>query len=458
MQSFSRDPEVDRSLRHSLKDAGAFAVMAGFGETYVSAFALFLRASTVQIGWLASIPPLLASIAQLLSAWLGRNPGRRKTIILAGSALQGIAWIPLLLLPLLFSEWALPLLIVCTLICQSGAHLAAPQWSSLMGDLVPTRRRGRFFGVRTRLMTALTFFSLLAGGLILDTASRLDKTVFGFVLLFGIAALARFVSVYHLSKMTDPPVSHPSDLDFRFTKGWMYRLSNSNAVRFSAFFALVQFAVAVSSPFFTVFMLRDLQFTYLEFTINTAMAILVQFLTMAQWGRIGDVFGNRRILAVAGVVICILPSLWLVSQNFWYLLAIQAVSGFAWAGFSLAASNFVYDLIGPQHRATYLSVHNVLAGIGIFCGASLGGYLGSVIPVEIEISGTVYSWLSPLCGLFIVSSVLRALVMLILLPKLREVRVVRPISYGQLVFRVTRVNALAGVVFDIVGTRRRRDR
>jgi hypothetical protein len=48
--------------------------------------------------------------------------------------------------------------------------------------------------------------------------------------------------------------------------------------------------------------------------------------------------------------------------------------------------------------------------------------------------------------------------MLILLPKLREVRVVRPISYGQLVFRVTRVNALAGVVFDIVGTRRRRDR
>jgi MFS family permease len=457
MQSFSRDPEVDRSLRHSLKDAGAFAVMAGFGETYVSAFALFLRASTVQIGWLASIPPLLASIAQLLSAWLGRNPGRRQTIILAGSALQGVAWIPLLILPLVFTEWSLPLLIVCALICQSGAHLAAPQWSSLMGDLVPTRRRGRFFGVRTRLMTALTFFSLLAGGIILDVASRLEQTVIGFVLLFGIASLARFVSVYHLSKMSDPPVSHAVNLDLRFTQGWMHRLSNSNAVRFSAFFALVQFAVAVSSPFFTVFMLRDLHFTYLEFTINTAMAILVQFLTMAQWGRIGDVFGNRRILAVAGVVICILPSLWLVSQNFWYLLAIQAVSGFAWAGFSLAASNFVYDLIGPQHRATYLSVHNVLAGIGVFCGASLGGYLGSVIPVEIELFGTVYSWLSPLCGLFVVSSLLRALVMLILLPKLREVRTVRPISYGQLVFRVIRVNALAGVVFDIVGTRRRRD-
>ncbi len=457
MQSFSRDPVVDRSLQHSLKDAGAFAVMAGFGETYVSAFALFLRASTAQIGWLASIPPLLASIAQLLSAWLGRSPGRRKKIIIAGSALQAVAWIPLLVLPLIFSEWALPLLILCALICQAGAHLAAPQWSSLMGDLVPTRRRGRFFGVRTRLMTALTFLSLLAAGIILDQFSQRDQTVMGFALMFGIASLARFISVYHLGRMTDPPVSHPLNPDLRFTHGWLQRLRTSNAVRFSAFFALVQFAVAVSSPFFTVFMLRDLHFTYLEFTINTAMAILVQFLTMAQWGRIGDIFGNRRILAVAGVVICILPSLWLLSSNFWYLLMIQAVSGFAWAGFSLAASNFVYDLIGPQHRATYLSVHNVLAGIGIFCGASLGGYLGSVMPVEIEIFGTVYSWLSPLCGLFVVSSILRALVMLILLPKLREVRTVRPISYRQLVFRVMRVNALAGVVFDIVGTRRRRE-
>ena len=34
------------SLRHSLKDAAAYAVMMGIGETYLSAFALFLKAST----------------------------------------------------------------------------------------------------------------------------------------------------------------------------------------------------------------------------------------------------------------------------------------------------------------------------------------------------------------------------------------------------------------------------
>ena len=140
---FSRDPRTDRSLKHSLKDAAAFAVMTGSGETYFSAFALFLKASTPQIGLLASLPPLLASFVQLLSAWLGRLTGHRRRIILAGAAIQATSLVPLALLPLFFPSAAVPLLITCVVIYHSGANLVTPQWSSLMGDLVPERRRGR---------------------------------------------------------------------------------------------------------------------------------------------------------------------------------------------------------------------------------------------------------------------------------------------------------------------------
>jgi hypothetical protein len=41
------------------------------------------------------------------------------------------------------------------------------------------------------------------------------------------------------------------------------------------------------------------------------------------------------------------------------------------------------------------------------------------------------------------------------LPKLQEVRQVRPLSISALVFRVTRVHALSGLMFDIVGARGR---
>lgn len=42
----------------------------------------------------------------------------------------------------------------------------------------------------------------------------------------------------------------------------------------------MQLSVAIAAPFFVVYMLRDLHFTYLEFTINTAMSILIQFLAL----------------------------------------------------------------------------------------------------------------------------------------------------------------------------------
>src|SRR4030067_1340604 len=65
---YSKDPSIDKSLRHSVKDGVAYSVMAGGGESYFSAFALFLKATTEQIALLASLPPLLGSFAQLVSA------------------------------------------------------------------------------------------------------------------------------------------------------------------------------------------------------------------------------------------------------------------------------------------------------------------------------------------------------------------------------------------------------
>jgi len=454
--TFSNDPQTNRTLRHSLKDAAAFGTMTGAGETYFSAFALFLKATTPQIGLLASLPPLLASSIQLLSAWLGRLTGKRKAIILAGAGLQAVSWIPIVVLPLLFPEQAVTLMIASVVLYQCGAHLVTPQWSSLMGDIVPPRRRGRFFALRTSLVTAITFTSLLLGGFVLHYFSREGNTLTGFVILFTVAASARLVSLYQLSRMHDPK-GHVAALEFPFSRSWLERLRHSNVVRFSLFFALTQFSVSIASPFFTVYMLRDLQFSYLAFTVNTATAICAQFLTLAQWGRISDVFGNRRILAATGILIPLMPILWVFSSNFWYLIAVQAVSGFAWAGFSLSASNFVYDLIAPNRRATYLAVHNVIASIGIFSGAMLGGYLGAVLPTDIEILGQQFGWRSPLIGVFVVSTIARAVVVMVLIPKVREVRPVRNISLSQLIFRVTRLNALSGIFFEVVGTRPKAD-
>lgn len=454
-QRYSKDPRVDGSLRHSIKDGVSYSAMTGAGESYFAAFALYLKASTAQIGVLASLPPLLASFAQLFSSWLGRRWGRRRNIIVLGATVQGAALLPLGLLPVLFPQHAIPLLVVCAVVYFAGANLAVPQWGSLMGDLVPERRRGRYFARRTRLCSIASFLSLAAAGVVLDLFDRNAWTVAGYLVIFGLAAAARAVSVYHLGQMHDPP-GHVAALESPFGLGFWRRVRGSAFVRFSIFFAAISFAVSIASPFFVVYQLRDLRFSYLEYTVSIAVVVLAQFLTLNRWGRISDAFGNRFILVATGLIIPFLPALWLLSTNYLYILLLQALGGLIWAGFSLSAGNYLYDLIPGNKRAMYLAFHNVLASVALFCGAMTGAWLGTHLPRAAELFGTQHEWLSVLYGVFLVSSAVRLLVAVLFLPRLREMRAARAESVGGVIFRVARLQPLSELIFDIVSPRRRR--
>ncbi len=454
-QQFSKDPVVERSLRHSLYDGITYSLMTGSAESYFSAFAILLKATTAQIGLLASLPPLLASFMQLFSAWLGRRTGRRRQIIVFGALVQATTLVPLTLLPLLFPDDAVLLLLICSIVYYIGPNLGSPQWSSLMGDIVPEARRGRFFALRTQLASVASFLALIAGGLILELFDSMHVAYWGFVAVFAMASLARFQSAYHLAQMHDPP-GHVATLESPWHIDLWRGIRSTDLVPFSLFFASMQFAVGIASPFFVVYMLRDLQFSYAQFMINAAASVLLQFMTLNRWGRVSDIFGNRLILLTTGVIIPVMPTLWLVSTNYYYLLGVQCISGLVWAGFSLSASNFVFDLTPPERRATLMAAHNVLAALAVFVGAVIGGILGTHLPNEITLFGTTFHWLSVLYGVFLISGLMRMVVAIGFLPRLREVRPVRPMSMTGLIFRVTRFAPVSGLIFEIVGTLRRK--
>ncbi len=445
---YSKDPQTERSLQCSLRDGVAYAVMTGAGEIYFSAYAIFLRASTAQISFLAAVPSLLGSFAQLFSAWLARRTGRRKDIILAGVLGQSLTWLAIIWLPYFFPAQGATILIVAVVLYYAAGNLAAPLWNSLMGDLVPEQKRGRFFGQRTRRMSLMSFLSLVIAGGVLHFADLHQVTRFGFLLIFNIAIVARFYSLYQLNRMVEPE-SVSDAMQPVFTRDVLQRVRHSQFARFSVFFGMMSFSVALASPFFTVYMLRDLHFSYLQFTAATAVSVLAQFMTLNMWGRLSDVFGNRLIMLATGSLIPLLPLLWLASINFWYILAIQVLGGLSWAGFSLSASNYVYDTVAPAKRARYGALHSVLSSSGVFAGALLGGYLGSLLPARVLVLGFVVDWPSSLCWLFLISGLARAAMVMLFLPHLREVREVRSMPFPSLIYRVTQFHALSGLVFSL---------
>jgi MFS family permease len=446
---FSKDPVVDRALRHSVRDGMAFSVQVGAGETYFAAFALFLRATAPQVALLSTLPLLLASSAQIFSAWLGGYVGRRRLVIL-GCALQALLWLPIVLLPVLFADYAIPALLVLLVLYHSANNLAAPQWTSIMRDLVAERRRGRYFAHRTRLMTITTFVSLVACGLILHELDSSGRTYLGFVVIFLIAFVARTVSVYHLTFLHEPAAPTTPGPDMHIEHWWRSLLS-TGALGFSTYVALMNAAVGISSPFFTVYMLRDLDLNYFDFTVLTGTSVFVQFLMLTTWGRIADVYGNRLILIVTSISLPIVPSLWLLSDDFWALLAFQALSGLSWSGFTLSAGNLLYELVPQTRRAAYVAFHNAGTAAGVFAGAMLGAGLELVLPPRGVLFGESAT-LSNLLYLFIISGLLRGVLAALLARRVRELRRPRKeISAPALVLRVTGVNAMVGFIYDFIG-------
>src|SRR5580698_6036637 len=99
------------------------------GGVFLTAFALRLGASEVQIGLLVATTPL-ASVVQLAGSWAIERTGRRKRICMIASWISRLLWVPILLVPLVCTGtsphrqiWYITvLLIVSSLFGAIGGH------------------------------------------------------------------------------------------------------------------------------------------------------------------------------------------------------------------------------------------------------------------------------------------------------------------------------------------------
>lgn len=454
---------VDRrqaSLTYSMKDGLFYSIMAGAGESFFSLFAIFLRATPAQIGALAALPQLLGASAQFAAAKLLRVIPNRRALILWPVLLQAATLLPLAILPVAFRDGGgFGFLLAAVIAYYAFGQMANPPWNSLMGDLVDPDQRGQFFGRRSRLLSITTFAALVGAGVILNVAEQRAWAWAGFSLIFGVACVARLVSAYYLTKMHDPAERPAPPPEFELLE-FLRRARRSNFTRFILFTGLIHFSVQVSGPFFAPYMLRDLRFSYFEFTAVMATIVLVQFLTMNGWGAFADRFGNKRVLTLTGLLLPIIPWLWLPYQSFWYVLAIQVFGGFVWAGFSLSMGNYLFDTVSAPRRAVCVALYNSANALGTFGGATLGGWLGTQIRDHGPLGLLPFGLDGDLRALFLLSGLLRLAVAIALLRTFREERRVEMLRMRDLVTLAV-IRPFSGIRFDLLtgGTgRRKRDR
>lgn len=383
------DDKIKQSLRYSLWDGIFASVMMGIGDNFITPYALALGATASLIGVLASSPYLVTALLQLNAAALVDRIGSRKPVITSAVFAQALMWLPIIAIPYLVSTHrAVYLIIIYTLFVAIGT-LAAPPWSSLMADHVPETIRGKVFGWRNRLFGVVNVSSMLLAGLALSGFGLLGRyfpelpaaslKLIGFTAVFSVAFVARLVSWYFLTRMYEPKLVIKPEHRFTFID-FIKRMRRTNFGKFVIFVASMNFSVFVGAPFLAVYMLRDLKFDYLTYTVITLTATLTMVLTMNHWGSHADQAGNRRVLRLSSLFLPVIPFLWLFSHQIWYLICVQLFAGFFWAGFNLSFTNFMYDAVTPEKRTRCIAYFNAINSMAVCLGALAGGLLVKIAP------------------------------------------------------------------------------
>ena len=404
---------IRKSLIYSYIDGIFASIMAGLRDTFIIPFAVALGAVTSQIGLLSAVPTLISSLVQIKSADVTERLKSRKRVINISVFIQAFMFLPILLVPFILDKGRIHFLIFFYVLHLSFGNFAMPPWGSLIAKYVPANKRGKYFGFRNKTLGFISVASAFAGGFLLNRFSK-DNIFIGYAILFLVALITRLISWYYLNKMYEPPFRVNEEAKFTFFE-FVSRIKKSNFTRFVFYVGAMLFCVNIASPFFPVYMLKDLKMSYPVYTLVTMAATITVLVVMDRWGRRADIFGNIKVLRICSFFIPLVPILWLFSKNTVYLVIIQIISGFFWSGFNIAISNFIYDAVSPPKRTRCIAYFNVINGIATFFGALLGGYAAKFLP-------PIFGY--KLLALFLISGVLRFFVAIFSL-FLKEVRPVQ---------------------------------
>lgn len=425
----------EQTKRISITEGAAANVMDGAGSRYITPYALAIGANNTQIGLLTSIPSLLGNLSQLFSSKAIEKYSRKKIIVIS-VFLQALMWIPMIAVGFLFFNKGLNhglsatlMIVFYTLFIIFGAFLS-PAWNSLMKDVV-TKDIGKYFGKKNKIGGAVSLGVMLLCGFVLNHFQGTNNLFLGFLILFGVAFISRLVSGYLVTKYHEPKLKYEKDYYFSFWQ-FLKKIPQSNFGKFTVFIALINFGTAIASPFFAVYMLKDLGFNYTIWTVIVISSSISSFFFMPLWGKLADKYGNLKILRSTGIFIPFVPIVWLLTPLIIkinpivvivYLFAAEFISGLIWAGFNLSTVNFIYDAVTRQRVALCVAYFNILNGFGVFIGATLGGVLASM---NINILG-----MNSLLLIFLLSGITRFIIYIVMMPKIKEVREVEKDEKGR---------------------------
>ena len=393
----AQPPTPSRPLRRSLNAAvaeGAFAEIFAACATgaVITGWALYLGASAAVIGFLGALP-LGAQVASLPAAWF-TSARSRKAVALWAVGISRLTFLPLLALPTLDTDPATKLHLFLGIVAIStvASVIGNSAWVAWMGDLVPDRLRGRFFGRRTVFLSIAGTLTSLAAAILLDQLAPIGWTGAALSVLTAAAFLAGVVSVVLMLRQHEPPVA-PAEPGVSAWRALGFAVRDRRARPFLGYLFAWNAAVGISASFFAYHMLTNLHTGFLVVAAHGVGVAVVRIASARFWGHAVDRIGAGPVVVFCSFGIAAVPLTWFfVTPDRLWPIALDAIfAAFLWSGHNIAAFDLTIGLAPRATRPFYLAAFATAGGLGFGLASMLAGQLAALVPVHFVLAGEAWT-------------------------------------------------------------------
>jgi len=217
--------------------------------------------------------------------------------------------------------------------------------------------------------------------------------------MFASGCVTGLISARIVAMMPEPLMPHaPGPIRLRALLA--QPLHDPNFRRLLVFVASWQFAINLATPFFTVFIVRQLHFAVSFVLLLSVASQVANILALRLWGRLSDRFANKSVLAVcAPAYILAIVAMIGASQlgdrgavKLW-LIMLHLVMGATIAGVTLVSTNIALKLSPKGSATAYVAANAMTTAIAAGIAPILGGLLAQFFAArQFEL---VARWRSP---------------------------------------------------------------
>ena len=273
-----------------------------------------------------------------------------------------------------------------------------PTWLSLVGGLMEEENRGSELGKLGLVTNIASLSATLISGFIavLPTLVPFLRNLFGDLgpVLFPIhldeqsfreayygpfffTAIVGIITSLLSTKIKEHP--KPKDGPRKFPPIHRLLSQPGDFRRFCFIAVFFSFAMSMAWPYFIVVQKSWLNNSNLEIAIASAVMTLSIILFTVPFGKLSDRVGRKPLILLGRGLLFLVPILYAIAQNVYYVYAANILAGFCIASGMNAVTAYIFDITPKDERGSHLAVYNTFTGLVYLIGSLIAGILGQAM-------------------------------------------------------------------------------